>query len=314
MLSGAEVSVEKPYSGQQHVWATRTVFAAELDFTHDQSASKVLISCYVDPRGKATVLHFSNGSETRQLYVDHTLIGYRQVAVVLPTSGLSSTFTITASGSNGQFLLDELKAESFGAALCERPQSTQILANYNGVQHDMIRSISLNGKELLAGEAFAADGYSLIAGKHTAAADDILLLDVQPEDADALYGYGVWIDTDRNGVFAPEERVALSSAQGALSLPLVTAGLHEGNYAVRVRMLDQRSNDLSDAYAGNTWGQSIDLFLQVSKDAGSAPCRCTQPDYFLDLSGKKLMSLDNVPAGMYIKVSENCTEKTLVAW
>lgn len=313
-LKGTELSSLKPYSGQQHLIVTTSLFNAQLGLVSMKGETDVLISCFVDPRGNPTTLHFTNGELSRSVILDHSLVGYRQIAVILPSNGLSSNFTITASGNSGQFLLDEMKCENIDGILCERPQPTQMLSNYNGLGYDMVRSLSLGGKELLSGKNYVADGYTVCSDKITSTNEAILFLDAQPEDVKSIYGYAVWIDGDRNGVFSMEERVALSFEKGNISLPIVLEGMNNGTYALRIRMLDPRSNDLSDAYSGDTWGQSLDLFIELDRDQRMVACRCEQPDYYMDLSGKKLNSLEGVSAGMYIKVNKNCSEKTIVAW
>ncbi|MFN5149705.1 MAG: hypothetical protein ACK5EK_11940, partial [Flavobacteriia bacterium] len=59
------------------------------------------------------------------------------------------------------------------------------------------------------------------------------------------------------------------------------------------------------------WGETIDILFRTDQPV-SEVCRCAQPDYYMDLSGRKLLTLEGVPSGMYFKVSAQCTEKTLI--
>lgn len=313
--SYAQLSSVQPLSGKQHLLAQRQHFSATIPLAELNSGlSKIIVSCHVDPRGKETVLEFSSGNSTVAVHVDHRMAGYRQVIAELsPGSTSDRTVHVKSHGEAGTFILDDLHVSLSSAQLCARPEATQILANLNGESKDLIASFKIDGKTIIGSEVVSADGY-LLMSEVQRVDNTVLAFGFQPEDEGFDYAYAIWADLDRNGAFSTDERVALTFAEGATQVPLELSELNNGSLALRIRMLDPRSHDMKDAYSGNTWGQSIDLFLELNKDPNVVPCRCEQPDYYLDLSGKKLNSLEGVPAGMYIKVNENCTEKTIVAW
>lgn len=311
----AQLSTTHPLSGKQHLLAQRQSFSAAIPFQlSNTNFSKIIITCHVDPRGKETILEFSTGSSSVSVFVDPKTFGYRQVIAELPLSFFSDkTVYVRSLGETGSFLLDDLRVVGAFAPLCERPEPTQVLANLNGESRDFIRSLKIDGELIQGSDVVSADGYVLISDAKRVN-NPVFVLGFQPEDETFKYAYAIWADTDRNGVFSVDERIALSFADGAIQVPVELNEVTNGTLALRIRMLDPRSNDMNDAYSGNTWGQSIDLFVELNEEPSTARCRCELPDYYMDLSGKKLNSLEGVPAGMYLKVNQNCTEKIIVAW
>ena len=312
-LKNALVTNKKPLSGNKHLSVERSSFSLTVPVSlYSNAYSKVLVSCFVDPRGKETSLEFVSGSYSTTVKINEQVFGYRQVVAELPIHNFTnSVIQIRSSEGAGTFNMDDLQITGLQAVPCGRPEPTQIIANYNGETKDMIKSFELDGNKIVNTDIVSADGYFLISETKTLTHTSFSI-ELNPEDENFPYAYTVWADTDRNGIFSAEERVHYTNAQGSVQIPMNLNQLEDGNLAVRIRMLDPRSNDMSDAYSGNTWGQTIDLFVGLENKSEATPCRCIDPEYYMDLSGKILTDLVDVPTGMYFKVSKECTEKTMV--
>jgi hypothetical protein len=310
--AGGGISSNRPFSGNFHFSAERNAFKATVPVS-GQYTGKLLITCFIDPRGKETTLHFNVGSSSVSVTVDPKVIGYRQVIAELPyqITGASECM-LTASGENGSFMLDDLQLSSLDAVLCQRPQPTQIVSNLNGYKEDMIAQVQVNGTPLHIGNVVTGDGYRFLNG-NSITENGTFVLGITPEDSEAEYSYAVWIDKDMNGLFTSEELIDQDHSKGEVSLTVFTDDLSEGHYPLRIRMLDAGSNEVRDAYSGNTWGQTIDLLLDTRLRASVERCRCENPDYYMDMSGKRMERIENAPAGMYVKVNASCSEKIIVA-
>jgi len=307
------LSSHKPMSGSRHLSVERNAFSLTVPVSlFSNSYSKVLVSCFLDPRGKETSLEFVSGSYTTTVEINEQIFGYRQVVAELPIQNFTnSAIQIRSTEGVGTFNLDDLQITGLQAVPCGRPEPTQIIANYKGETKDLIKSMQMEGNKIENTDVVAADGYFMICEAKTLVHTSFSI-DLIPEDENFTYAYAVWADTDRDGFFSTEERIHYSTDQGPVHIPMDLNQIEDGKLAVRIRMLDPRSNDMNDAYSGNTWGQTIDLFVGLENKSEATPCRCSDPEYYMDLSGKILTDLVDVPTGMYFKVSKECTEKTMV--
>jgi hypothetical protein len=313
-LEGAQQSYLNPYSGSHHLEADIDQFkmVMQLPFSDANSAGFVF-SCYVDPKGTEKELSIQYGGKTYHAKIEENVIGYRQVIISIPANGaVIPEILLTITGSGKKVLIDDILVNTSGFNVPDKPQSTQIISNYKVNGSDMIASLTVNGEEISTGLGISADGYSLVNREVTIPnGEEMFSLRMQPADQTSSYGCGVWADENGNGVFEEQEMLYLSKVSGSAELMFPAILFKDRTIPLRIRLLDERSFGTMSPYSGNAWGQTLDLLIR-SANENSTDCSCSTPDYYMDLSGKKISSLDEVPFGIYFKACGSCFEKIIV--
>jgi hypothetical protein len=313
-LEGAHHSSLKPYSGSFHLEADIDQFkmAMQLPYTAANSSGYVF-SCYVDPKGTEKELSILFGGKTYHAKIEENVIGYRQVIIPIPANGaVIPEILLTITGSGKKVLIDDILVNTSGFNVPDKPQSTQIISNYKVTGSDMIASLKVNGEEINTGLGISADGYSLINKVVTIPnGEELFSLSLHPSDHTTTYGYGVWADENGDGVFGAQETVLLSKVTGSAEIVLPAILFKDRTIPLRIRLLDERAFVAMSPYNGSAWGQTIDLLILSANDTAT-DCSCSSPDYFMDLCGKKMNSLDEVPFGIYFKACGSCFEKIIV--
>ncbi len=314
-LVGSSYSSNRPFAGAFHLLGETNQFSMTLQIPSNGSAtSGFLLSCFIDPKSESKELLITFGDHKQSVRLENDVIGYRQVLVQLPYDGqVLPDLHLTVTGGGKHFLIDDLEIKAFGSPLPVRPEPTQIIANVNGVSEDMIGSLSLNGHSLDLFHGVSADGYSFMHDAYAHESnDEALLLQVEPSLTDVTYALGVWVDSNLNGIYEESERISTAQVTGRSTVVLPTTLFNGAAVPVRVRLLDKRVTNSMTALSGNTWGQTLDLLIVEAADLSKERCSCASPDHYLDLSGKKISTLDGVPAGIYFKACGTCLEKVIV--
>jgi hypothetical protein len=313
-LEGAQQSTLKPYTGSFHLEADVDQFKMKmlLPFTTVNNPGYVF-SCYVDPQGTEKELSIQYGGKTYHAKIEENVIGYRQVIIPISANGaVIPEILMTITGSGKKVLIDDILVNNYGFSLPDKPQSTQIISNYKVSGSDMIASLNVNGEEISTGLGISADGYSLVNREVTIPnGEEMFSLRMQPLNQTSSYVYGVWADENGNGVFEAQEMLYLSKVSGSCEITFPAILFKDRTIPLRIRLLDERSFGTISPYSGNAWGQTIDLLIR-SANENFTDCSCSTPDYYMDLSGKKMTSLDEVPFGIYFKACGTCFEKIIV--
>jgi hypothetical protein len=312
-LEGAVWSSDRPVSGSLHLKAQPSTFEyATFIQAPEIRTGSLLVTCFVDPRGSELALHFALNGQTITENIDPSLVGYRQVVVNLPfqEQGLLS---VSSSGNGTVFLLDELYSSELHVVLPVRPEATQVLSNYKITALDGFSGLTVNDSDLFGSRAHSCDGYTLIDPRDlTIDSDGSTAVTVTAPQTGKDHLLLVWNDANGDGAFTQEEQLVREKIQGAYTFRFQPEGVQQqGGGILRMRLLDPANSAEISALSGNTWGETIDILFRTDQPV-SEVCRCAQPDYYMDLSGRKLLTLEGVPSGMYFKVSAQCTEKTLI--
>jgi hypothetical protein len=315
-LVGSTFSSSKPFAGAFHLLGETNQFKITVQVpTYGNATNGFILSCYIDPKSEAKELFVTLGHHKQSVHIENNVFGYRQVLMQLPYDGkVLPELNLTVTGGGKHFLMDDLEVTPFGSTLPVRPEPTQVIANVNGISRDMISSLSLNSKKIDLFHGIAADGYSLLHDVYTLdAAAEELILQIEPSLTDVTYALGVWVDSNLNGVYEESERNSSVQVSGKSTIVLPTSLFLGEAVPVRVRLLDKRVSTNMTAQSGNTWGQTLELLVVKTTDQSHERCACATPDYYLDLSGKKLSSLDGVSPGIYIRKCGNTSEKIWVS-
>lgn len=312
-IDGALWSKENPFKGEMHLLGQPNSFkySTYVNSPSDRSGF-LLITCYIDPRGEELDVHFSLNEHSVSEHISSELIGYRQIAVKLPYMD-QGLLVVTTNGKGKAFMLDEMNHSELNVVLPDRPNATQVLSNYKKASSDGFVSLALNNADIIENVKPSCDGYRLIEIQSEnfssgTVAEFTLTSPVEGKNYILL----AWSDRNGDGHFTQDEQIVREKLQGDYTLQFRPDGVQlQGGGVLRFRLLDGSNSLDTDAISGNMWGETIDVLFKTDLQ-GTNSCRCSEPDYFMDLSGRKLLTLDGVPNGMYLKVSEHCTEKTLI--
>ena len=307
----------KSFSGNSHLQITTqhssfTVFSTAQTFVLNKGKNYI-VSCYADTRGLEAKFNFSCAGIKCEASVNPGQIGYQLVYAVLKVDqNLFGNFDleITCAGDK-KILLDDISIVECSSQIPERPLPTQSMANGHGYSYDVVEKIELNGVSLESNNRTTVDGYRIWTDLNTELMPGIPYeFDVNTSSSNFTYDLVAWIDLNGNGLFDANEslNVTRNSTENAKLQLTLPADFNANSCVVRLRYLQENENQMVTPNSGNHWGETVDLLLGVKNQAQELNCVCTDP-YYMDINGKRLISLNAAPSGMYIYVCGDCSEK-----
>jgi hypothetical protein len=275
-----------------------------------------LISCYVDTRGVDAQLKFSCAGYSVQANANPFQIGYQLVVASLKVDHhVFGEFNLDISSSvTKNILLDDISIVEIQSEIPVRPLATQPMANALGLTYDILEQIEMDGVSIESNKRTTVDGYRLLPSINAALNPGISYeINIKTPKSDFDCQLLAWIDLNGNGVFDNNEslnvtKISVEKSSVQLTIP---ADFNANTCIVRLRYLQANGDQLSTAISGNQWGETVDLVLGMTNQTIASNCVCTDP-YYVDMTGKRLLSLQQAPSGMYLYICGDCTTKTVL--
>jgi hypothetical protein len=320
LYNSTSISTNRPFSGNSHLQITTqnnsTKVLSSVQTLSLNAGKNYLISCYVDTRGVDAQLTFSCAGYSVLANANPFQIGYQLVVASLKVDQHAfGEFNLEISSSvSKNILMDDVSIVEIQSEIPVRPFATQPMANALGLTYDILEQIELDGVSIESNNRTTVDGYRLLPSINAALNPGISYeLNIKTPNSDFDCQLLAWIDLNGNGVFDANEslNVTKTSAQKSSVQLVIPADFNANACIVRLRYLQANGDQLSTAISGNQWGETVDLVLGMNNQTIASNCVCTDP-YYVDITGKRLLSLQQAPSGMYLYICGDCTTKTVL--